>query len=880
MMFKYLRVSLKRHPLLYTRTTSFLLPFCIMALVLYSRGIYWNSNTTILVSDAFHQYAIFASTLSRMLHGEGSIFYTFTSGAGLNFYALIGYYLGSLFSLIYYFFTAESMANGIYFITLLKFGVIGLTTSYSLGKIYSRLPYSALLLLSTSYSLMSFATSQLEINMWLDVFMILPLIVLGLHQLITQKKTTLYFITLTFLFIENYYLGYMVAIFLFFYCLVQISWQFKQRWRRFFLFIIVSLLSTLSSSIMLIPSYLDLSSHGEQFSQFTQLLTENSWYLDLFAKNLVASYDTTKYGAIPMVYVGLIPLSLTFIFFVMPSIKRTVRIAYFCLIALIVASFYIQPLDLIWQAMHAPNMFLHRYAWLLSFILIILSAEVLTRIDQVKTLHISLSFSLISFGFFATWIFSNHYTFLESFNFIISLTFLLAYLLAFWGIIHHKLQTSLFFLILLGFGLFEISINTYYQVVGLGNEWNFPSKQGYLQNLSQTETLVKKAKSENTDFFRMEELLPQTGNDSMKFDYNGISQFSSIRNTHSSHTLDLLGFKSSGTNLNLRYQNNTLLMDSLFGIRYNISQQNPEKFGFSLNKQINNLYLYQNNYANSLAVMTNGPYQDVTFNLNTLDNQSRLVNQLTGLNLQYFTRLTSTLQENDNIIDNNGFVSIKKPVNDIYTTVTYLVNVPAERQVYLSLPNLSFGTSSNSTVQIAVDGKVQQFTTDNTFSFFNIGYFSQNTQVSVTLQFPDTQEVSYSRPTFYALNIPNYTTAMTSLKNRKVNTTVSGNQVISHFSTDSNSSLFYTIPYDKGWSATVNGKKVTVSQAQEGFMTVPIPKGSGTVTLTFIPNGFKTGLILSTIGLMLYIFLRFFLNYRIKWQENNTNKELLKALNK
>ena len=54
---------------------------------------------------------------------------------------------------------------------------------------------------------------------------------------------------------------------------------------------------------------------------------------------------------------------------------------------------------------------------------------------------------------------------------------------------------------------------------------------------------------------------------------NGISQFSSVRNTDASSTLDKLGFKSEGTNLNLRYQNNSILMDSLFGVRYNLSQQ-------------------------------------------------------------------------------------------------------------------------------------------------------------------------------------------------------------------------------------------------------------------------------------------------------------------
>ena len=89
--------------------------------------------------------------------------------------------------------------------------------------------------------------------------------------------------------------------------------------------------------------------------------------------------------------------------------------------------------------------------------------------------------------------------------------------------------------------------------------------------MSAISKLVSDTKQTNKNFYRMERLEAQTGNDSMKFNYNGISQFSSIRNTASSSTLDRLGFKSEGTNLNLRYQNNTLIADSLFGIKYNLS---------------------------------------------------------------------------------------------------------------------------------------------------------------------------------------------------------------------------------------------------------------------------------------------------------------------
>ena len=100
----------------------------------------------------------------------------------------------------------------------------------------------------------------------------------------------------------------------------------------------------------------------------------------------------------------------------------------------------------------------------------------------------------------------------------------------------------------------------------------------------------------------------------MKYNYNGISQFSSVRNTMTSSTLDKLGFKSTGTNLNLRYQNNSILMDAIFSLAYNISEVNPQKYGFTPIKTEKNLTLYQNKNATSLAFLTNKVYKDVKFN--------------------------------------------------------------------------------------------------------------------------------------------------------------------------------------------------------------------------------------------------------------------------
>ena len=159
--------------------------------VYLSQGIYWNSDISPLLGDGFHQYVIFDVALRNILHGNGSLFYTFTSGLGLNFYALSSYYLGSFLSPLVYVFNLSNMSDAVYLITLLKFGFIGLSTFFSISRIFETIPKPIKLALSTSYALMSFTVSQLEIKNWLDVFILIPLIITGLHLLITENKRLL-----------------------------------------------------------------------------------------------------------------------------------------------------------------------------------------------------------------------------------------------------------------------------------------------------------------------------------------------------------------------------------------------------------------------------------------------------------------------------------------------------------------------------------------------------------------------------------------------------------------------------------------------------------------------------------------------------------------
>lgn len=830
---------------------GFFLPFSIIIILLALKGIWWGSDTSILASDSFHQYVIFNQTLRNTLHGDGSLFYTFTGGLGLNFYALSSYYLGSFLSPLVYFFDLKSMPDAMYLLTIVKFGLIGLSSSFSLSSIYKSLHRWFILFLSTSFALMSFITSQLEINIWLDVFILIPLILLGLYRLITEGKSVLYFFSLLFLFIQNYYFGYMTAIFLAFWAILLVSWDVQNRIKRLIDFTIVSFLSTLSSMVMLLPTYLDLQTHGETFTKIVNLKTENSWYLDLFAKNFIGNYDTTKFGAIPMIYVGLLPLILTILFFTVRSINWKVKLTYATFISFLIASFYLQPLDLLWQGMHAPNMFLHRYAWVFSTALIYIAAETLIRIKEIKMWHLFFPFTILLVGFSATYYFRNHYSFLENIQFFLTLEFFIAYFILFFIFLKKKLDLPIFSLVSLGFVLFEVAIHAGYQIDGLGDEWNFPSRSNYEHQLTVIDSLVKYTKQENKTFYRTEKLDPQTGNDSMKYNYNGISQFSSIRNRSSSSTLDKLGFRSDGTNLNLRYQNNTLIADSLFAVKYNLAESDPFKYRFSPVKTTEGLTLYQNMNNTQLAILTNEVYKDVEFTNLTLDNQTNFINQLTGLKEKYYSKLSPRSSENGIVFNNR--TTVNSLANEEVARVNYTLTVPSHTQLYISLPNLTFANENSETVQISVKNMSNNFTVDNTFSFFNVGYFDKEQEVEITVSFPGNQQVSFDSPTFYRLDTLVYQRAIEQLNSKEISVVTKGNTIEANYETNKQASLLFTLPYDKGWSASQDGTSLTIHRAQNGFMKVDVEKGKGTIKLVFIPQGLKLGIVCLLSGILLFI---------------------------
>lgn len=61
--------------------------------------------------------------------------------------------------------------------------------------------------------------------------------------------------------------------------------------------------------------------------------------------------------------------------------------------------------------------------------------------------------------------------------------------------------------------------------------------------------------------------------------------------------------------------------------------------------------------------------------------------------------------------------------------------------------------------------------------------------------------------------------------------------------------VFFSIPYDDGWSAMVNGKKVEIEKVNAGFMAVLVPAGESDIVFTYTTPGLKMGIVISILTL-------------------------------
>jgi uncharacterized membrane protein YfhO len=74
--------------------------------------------------------------------------------------------------------------------------------------------------------------------------------------------------------------------------------------------------------------------------------------------------------------------------------------------------------------------------------------------------------------------------------------------------------------------------------------------------------------------------------------------------------------------------------------------------------------------------------------------------------------------------------------------------------------------------------------------------------------------------------------------------------------TEDNQAVFFSIPYEEGWTVKIDGNVVPTDEVFDAFLAVEVPAGEHQIELEYVSEGFRMGVIISMLSLLfLLVFL-------------------------
>ncbi len=191
---------------------TFFVAFSIMLAAFGVNQMYPVGDRQILVIDAWHQYYPFLSEFHNKIQSGGSLLYNHNIGLGVNFWLLSAYYTNSPLNWLSILVPSQYITEFMMVATAAKIAFAAMFMAMLLHWLYRRKD-SFLLVFGLLYAFSTYFMGYYWCIMWLDSIMLLPLIILGLHKIIRGGREFLYIFSLAIAIISNYYIGYMICIF-------------------------------------------------------------------------------------------------------------------------------------------------------------------------------------------------------------------------------------------------------------------------------------------------------------------------------------------------------------------------------------------------------------------------------------------------------------------------------------------------------------------------------------------------------------------------------------------------------------------------------------------------------------------------------------------
>ncbi|MBQ4068259.1 MAG: YfhO family protein [Lachnospiraceae bacterium] len=795
----------------YLHILTFFIPAIILIIIFAVKGIVPFGNNIFFSSDSLSQYSIFHTELADKLQSGDSLLYSFRNGMGTDFLVQASYYLSSPFNLILFFVPSEYIAVYFSLTVIIKLGLAGLFMGIYLRKHFCNISPLLLITFSCCYSLCSYSIHYYSNVMWLDGFMLFPIIVLSLEMLYKNKRPYIYSAILGLTIISNFYIGFMICIF----CVLYYSYllfidkniTLKKAIRNVSRFFLYSVLAGGISAFIIIPAFLSLSSTISGNTTVLNLFKEYyPFYVGFF--RLMFNASPTFMNS-PYLHTSVIAFLLLPLFILNKNIDLKVRIGKTCLIVIMLLSFQFRALDYVWNGFHITKGFAGRQSFIFIFLMLLIIIEELinyVKKDLIITIIFAVSAIIMVMSYIyydLTWI-----LYLTIFNIVL----LVLYYLIF------KTNKSVITVSCI-FICAEIILSTYYEIKP-SNDYDYYTTT-YLHSDSTIQLI------NDDSFFRIKNDCKVLQNEGCLLGYNSLPIYSSFTSQTMADTLMSLGYYI-GDNA---YEDTSFepVTMSLLGIKYVISDKsNLESDILKLINDCNGEYIYLNRNCLPVGFASyNQLTDDIAFNTeNPFETINSVVYALSGIeNIYTPVKLSNTIEPGKDIY----IYGMDKICN-----VTFKSLSGEEEILYPNSKILMFAKKQNYICHISDSISGGSFVTDVDLS--NIMAYSLDHEKY--LEF--TKLLSSS-----SLDLENFDSSY-----------ISGS-----IGLQNDGYIFTSIPYSEGWTVKVDGKEVETYGINDSFLAFNIKAGKHIITFEYITKGLPSGSLISVISVIVLVCVSIITSY-------------------
>lgn len=785
---------------------SFFLSFFLMLAIYAVSRIYPFGNKTLLTMDMSGQYVNYLAYFRNILLGKASLFYNFSMNLGSNCYGLFAYYLSSPLNILLCLFKESHITEAILLLNLIKIALCSMTMSIFLSKT-TKLKNRSVLLFSMMYALMSYNIVYSQNIMWLDGCIYLPLVILGIENILSKKRYWLYVISLFFCIFSNFYVGYMVGLFSVIYAIIRFFQIYKLGAFREYRDVIktyvkATVITLLLATIILLPVFLNLLASKSDIDSSGFLFELYYSPLDLFSKFAIGAFDQGQlaFGP-PNLYCGVLCLVLSLLYFVTATIDKKERLLDFFFVTLLLLCFLIIPFNLFFHMLQTPVWFPFRNSFLFSFLLIVIAAKFMDHHSKPSLESILKVDAILIFFLMILHKFS--YSYLSVKSVLLTILFLLAISISYY---FSEQKTKKYSWLLVTLVALEMFFNGYRIVKQL----DYVERDQFVSSYTEAHELISKYQADATSFFRIENKIARSINDPMLHNYNGFYHYSSLSGKANKDFLTKFGLRH-----NLIMENasdTTLPMSSLLGVRYYMSNSSKDKntslYHF-LEKNV-----YENPYALSLGFMVTDQVKNIKLGSQPLENVNRLFQGMTSSQQVIFEEIS--LKDNESII--------KDPNEEWYL-------------VY------SIKTSDRKALSLSLDGARYKSTSEVTDQDHNVVYIPKGVE-NIEIECSESYKLKayrYHPDVFESLYQKLRRNQFKVLENKQ-------RRMKGVIDVKEDGVFLTSIIDDDGWIVKVDGKKVEKLVVADHLLALDLSKGEHTIEFSYLPSGFYLGVLSFGVG--------------------------------